>query len=703
MNMQKCLCSLTRKYTKLVPHAFGNKSHLRTYTFLRAEKKKFLRMRSSLSMTICPSAGLQTDLSAVKDEDVSKNNSSIHHQNYKFEDMSFDKPVPHEDLITALYKCKTISEQMKTLASTLSLCQDDVRNRIKFCRALELLFKPFFSDFKIQIFGSTVNGFGFKGCDIDLSFETPAEGKEKNFYIEPPDVPLVSEVTSGKVTPQQISELPPKEQLLFIHNVLLEYYRESEDAPIFINAHVPLVRFHHDKFGLKCDLTFKNKVAFANTKLLYLYHKLDNRVAPLMMTIRYWAKYLDIIGKGLMFNSYTISLMIIFFLQTRSPPILPSAESIIAWNDSFIADDMDDKSFLDILEKIPPSKNEQALDELLKEFFFFYLYFDFTQVICPMTAKAVPRKEFFSRSENSYFKMNTLCVQDPMCLSHNVAELVDHKYCRKLACELLVACNIFLNEDTLKPSTSAWGLISMLDTPQNYSFKRLTTSKTVSLSVPLLTKSIDGLIPESERMSTTADTLLKILDYAFLFSYRRLKTSEYLNLLRKLDELILKHKRQSEAAAKAKLEMQQIRQSLNKNKLDAVIGINIASVNKIEAEESMLEQFQKFNAENQLIFCAELKASKNIWQGRDLVQLDTVYDSKNILEKEHLISSLTAKLNDKREKTEPYLFLCECHAAKDKPKTLVLNFKPCKKLNFNPMLSTFLKQYIPYIMKKISE
>ncbi|CAL1292920.1 unnamed protein product [Larinioides sclopetarius] len=318
--------------------------------------------------------------------------------------MSFDKPVPHEDLIDALYKCKTVPEQMEMLASALSLSQDDVRNRIKFCQTLESLFKPFFSDFQIQIFGSTVNGLGFKGCDIDISFETSAEVKEKNFYLEPPDVPLVSEVIRGKVTPQQLSELPAKEKLLFIHNVLLEYYRDSEEAPIFINAYVPLVRFHHDKFGLKCDLTFKNKVAFSNTKLLYLYNKLDKRVTPLMMTVRYWAKHLEIIGKGLMFNSYTISLMTIFFLQSQKPPILPSAESVLSLCDNFRDDDMNDNSFLSIIEKIPPSKNEQSLDELLKEFFLFYLFFDFTRVICPMTGKAVPREEFFSQSENSRFK-----------------------------------------------------------------------------------------------------------------------------------------------------------------------------------------------------------------------------------------------------------------------------------------------------------
>lgn len=78
-------------------------------------------------------------------------------------------------------------------------------------------------------------------------------------YLEQPDVPLVSEVLNGKISPAEIALLPPKEQLLFIHTVLLEFYRESEDPPIFIKAHIPLVRFYHDKYDLKCDLTCRNR------------------------------------------------------------------------------------------------------------------------------------------------------------------------------------------------------------------------------------------------------------------------------------------------------------------------------------------------------------------------------------------------------------------------------------------------------------
>ncbi|KFM70336.1 Poly(A) RNA polymerase, mitochondrial, partial [Stegodyphus mimosarum] len=250
-------------------------------------------------------------------------------QPLKFEDVNFEQPVAHQDLLAVLQKCKSLQDQMEALECTLSLSAEDVQKRINFSKTIENLLRPFFGEIKIQIFGSTMNGFGFKGCDIDMSFETP-RGNEEIFYLERPDVPLVSEVLSGKVSPSEISQLPSREKLLFIHSVLLEYYNGSEEPATFINAYVPLVRFHHDKFNLKCDLTCTNSVAFSNTKLLYLFANLDNRVKPLMMTIRYWAKHTEIIGKGLLFNTYTISLMVIYFLQTRNPPILPSAEYIVS-------------------------------------------------------------------------------------------------------------------------------------------------------------------------------------------------------------------------------------------------------------------------------------------------------------------------------------------------------------------------------------
>lgn len=57
--------------------------------------------------------------------------------------------------------------------------------------------------------------------------------------------------------------------------------------------------------------------------------KLDERVVPLMQIIIYWAKNSRLVGGHSKFKSYAIFLMVIYFLQTRTPSVLPSVEVML--------------------------------------------------------------------------------------------------------------------------------------------------------------------------------------------------------------------------------------------------------------------------------------------------------------------------------------------------------------------------------------
>lgn len=54
--------------------------------------------------------------------------------------------------------------------------------------------------------------------------------------------------------------------------------------------------------------------------------RLDERIVPLTQIINYWAKHLKIVGGLDKFKTYAIFLMVVYFLQSRNPPILPSIE-----------------------------------------------------------------------------------------------------------------------------------------------------------------------------------------------------------------------------------------------------------------------------------------------------------------------------------------------------------------------------------------
>ncbi|XP_015922921.1 poly(A) RNA polymerase, mitochondrial isoform X2 [Parasteatoda tepidariorum] len=634
---------------------------------------------------------------ANKEEPSKDNQNSLEAPSVVFKDVSFDQPVSHEALISALKKYNTIADQMSCLVDIFSLTPEDIQRREEFCKTVELLFKPFFNDFKIQMFGSTVNSFGFKGCDLDLTFETNVHYKDKSCYLERPDPPLVSEVLSGKVSVQELSELPLREQLLFIHSVLLEFYKDSEVPAKFINAHVPLVRFYHDKYNLKCDLTMKNKVAFANTKLLYLYAKLDERVTPLMMTLRYWAKHVELIGKGLMFNTYTISLLVIYFLQTRNPPILPSAEFILSLSDKFDTDDMKDRSFLDLIDSIPPTKNQQSIDDLLKEFFFFYLYFDFTRVICPMTATAVPRDDFFSKEENKRFRMNSICIQDPLCLSHNVAELVDYKHCKKFFTELIQVGKLFQNyNDSI---SNPLDLITILDKPKEYSIHKISNEKTVSFDLPLVSNT--DIKPTDENVLSTAQDILNILQKVLLFDCRVLRMEEIISLLNMQDALVAQQRREWLDKIQLRISrdeaMPHLKNRRKKNTSDT-------KEDNVSNKDSLLDQFQKFNCDHKLVLCAECIVSKNTWLGRGHIHIASLPSSDPLVQ-EKLISEIVAKqnaLNLTEQKIKPFLFLYESYISHLNPDKLMVNFRPLQRMSFNPILGIFLKEYINVLLKKLS-
>jgi DNA polymerase sigma len=126
--------------------------------------------------------------------------------------------------------------------------------------------------------------------------------------------------------------------------------------------------------NIQCDINVNNSLAIENTRLVKLYVDIDERVRPLAMIIKYWAKSRllnDAAGGGTL-TSYTWILMVINFLQTRDPPILPSLHEI-EYKQRF-SNGIDVGFFDDIaLLKNFGSKNVESLGGLLYGFFVRYV------------------------------------------------------------------------------------------------------------------------------------------------------------------------------------------------------------------------------------------------------------------------------------------------------------------------------------------
>jgi len=125
-----------------------------------------------------------------------------------------------------------------------------------------------------------------------------------------------------------------------------------------------------DSRNIQCDINVNNSLAIENTRLVKVYVDIDERVRPLAMIIKYWAKSRllnDAAGGGTL-TSYTWILMVINFLQTRDPPILPSLQKLPHRQRMSNGIDV---GFYDDISKLKDfgAKNVETLGGLLYAFF----------------------------------------------------------------------------------------------------------------------------------------------------------------------------------------------------------------------------------------------------------------------------------------------------------------------------------------------
>ncbi|NWQ95639.1 STPAP polymerase, partial [Burhinus bistriatus] len=196
-------------------------------------------------------------------------------------------------------------------------------------------------------------------------------------------------------------------------------------------ARRPVVKFYHKQSGLAGDISIDNRLALLNTRFLQLCTEADERVRPLVYAVRLWAKQQGLAGNpsggGPLLNNYALTLLLLFFLQTRSPPVLPT----VAWLRD-VAGDEDravvggwDCSFPRDVASLEPSTNTESACSLLAEFFHVFGDFDFLgQVISLREGRALPLP---APDVPEGLKLGALNLQDPFELSHNVAANVNEK------------------------------------------------------------------------------------------------------------------------------------------------------------------------------------------------------------------------------------------------------------------------------------
>ncbi|XP_015726044.1 terminal uridylyltransferase 4 isoform X3 [Coturnix japonica] len=277
------------------------------------------------------------------------------------------------------------------------------QNREQILASLERFIRKEYNDkARLCLFGSSKNGFGFRDSDLDICMTL--EGHEN------------------------AEKLNCKEIIEGLAKVLKKHPGLRNILPI-TTAKVPIVKFEHRRSGLEGDISLYNTLAQHNTRMLATYAAIDPRVQYLGYTMKVFAKRCDIgdASRGSL-SSYAYTLMVLYFLQQRNPPVIPVLQEIFdgkqipqrmvdGWN-AFFFDDMEE------LKKRLPSlgKNTESLGELWLGLLRFYTEeFDFKEYVI-----SIRQKKLLTTFEKQWTS-KCIAIEDPFDLNHNLGAGVSRK------------------------------------------------------------------------------------------------------------------------------------------------------------------------------------------------------------------------------------------------------------------------------------
>uniref|UniRef100_A0A671RUC3 Poly(A) RNA polymerase, mitochondrial-like n=1 Tax=Sinocyclocheilus anshuiensis TaxID=1608454 RepID=A0A671RUC3_9TELE len=226
-----------------------------------------------------------------------------------------------------------------------------------------------------------------------------------------------------------------------------------------LQARCPLVRFAHQPSGFQCDLTANNRVAMKSSELLFLYGQLDPRVRHLVFSVRCWARAHSITSSipGAWITNFSLTVMVVFFLQQRNPPILPTLDQLkeLAGIHSCTFTAMLLCSFLSIVLYCHTNAKDSnyTFEKLLQEFFEFYGNFPFNK------ASINIRKG----KEQTKPETTALYIQNPFETTLNISKNVNATQLERFVALCRESAWLLQQKEILNQSSdSPWGFTALL-------------------------------------------------------------------------------------------------------------------------------------------------------------------------------------------------------------------------------------------------
>jgi len=281
--------------------------------------------------------------------------------------------------------------------------EPELRDRDYIMNDLNRFIKKFWPESELTLFGSSSNGFAFRHSDLDISLTF-------NGVATSADLDCIALI-------EELSERIKR--MVGMRNVVA-----------ITSAKVPIVKLFHYQCQIEADISLYNVLARENTRLLSLYADLDSRCRTLGYMVKLFAKICDIgdASRGSL-SSYAYILMMIFYLQKVSPPVLPvlqemypsdseKPENIVdGWNAWFFSDRRKV-----VNEWAGYNRNKMSVGELWIGFLHFYAgeWDDKRLVVSIRQSRPLTK---FEKMWNS----PCIAIEDPFELSHNLGAGISRK------------------------------------------------------------------------------------------------------------------------------------------------------------------------------------------------------------------------------------------------------------------------------------
>ena len=337
-------------------------------------------------------------------------------RSFSFQNVDFDKmevnPTPETIgnltiSVVQLYLHNTPTKEFQRLRNTA-------------IEYLQKLIQKHFPESELLKYGSSDNGFCLHSSDIDLCLVL----NEKSAFKHPKYYSLLIQEIGENAT-NSLSEIIV---LSKIYSTLLA--EKVNNLEMIEGARVKIVSFKtptDPPFAV--DVSVNKKVVLENTRLIRTYSLIDERVAKIGVIIKLWAKEQNIADpKSGTLSSYAYILLVIYFFQRISNPILPSLqEGVVVKNyvDSY------DCSFHDDFQVFSQQAmlNTDSEGLLLLQFFKFYSFFDWNSNTVDI------RKAQYSKKMNKDSQF-FISIQDPFEPLRNLGDVITNQE----ACKLIINC-----------------------------------------------------------------------------------------------------------------------------------------------------------------------------------------------------------------------------------------------------------------------